>query len=188
MSADVVAAQPRHGALKVSVRPFEAGDIKGLASLVLQIQQVEFGFSITYADQPDLQDVDGFFRQGGGGFWIAVDGARVVGCVGLLDLGDAQGALRKMFVHADYRGGEFAIARRLLAVLLGHARAAGMRRLHLGTTEKFVAAHRFYEKSGFRRIAETELPGNFPRMTLDTRFYAIELPAPIAFPLAGTRL
>lgn len=158
-----------------TIRPFEADDAKGLADLVLGIQRHEFGIPLTLADQPDLGDVAGYFRHGRGGFWVAASGTSIVGCVGLVDLGDGKGALRKMFVHEDFRGGEPAVARRLLASLLGHARAAGIERIYLGTTEKFHAAHRFYEKTGFARIPASELPENFSRMAFDTRFYAIEL-------------
>jgi hypothetical protein len=43
---------------------------------------------------------------------------------------------------------------------------------HLGcTTAKFVAAHRFYEKSGFAAIPKTDLPAAFPVMSVDTKFY-----------------
>jgi RimJ/RimL family protein N-acetyltransferase len=41
----------------------------------------------------------------------------------------------------------------------------------LGTTERFHAAHRFYERNGFKRIAVIDLPATFPRMAVDTRFY-----------------
>jgi RimJ/RimL family protein N-acetyltransferase len=44
----------------------------------------------------------------------------------------------------------------------------------LGTTAAFLAAHRFYEKSGFRLVDEADLPETFPRMAVDTRFYVIE--------------
>jgi hypothetical protein len=43
--------------------------------------------------------------------------------------------------------------------------------VYLGTTEKFLAAHRFYERNGFQQIAANELPPSFPRMALDSRFY-----------------
>ena len=43
--------------------------------------------------------------------------------------------------------------------------------LYLGTTERLVAAHRFYEKNGFVQVAPESLPKAFPRMSLDTRFY-----------------
>jgi hypothetical protein len=43
--------------------------------------------------------------------------------------------------------------------------------VYLGTTEKFLAAHRFYERNGFQQIAADELPPSFPKMVQDTRFY-----------------
>jgi RimJ/RimL family protein N-acetyltransferase len=51
------------------------------------------------------------------------------------------------------------------------AEGKGLRELYLGTTEKFLAAHRFYEKNGFGRVGLESLPEAFPRMFLDTRFY-----------------
>ena len=166
-------AQPE--AVALTIRPFERSDANELADLVLGIQQNEFGIPISLADQPDLCDVAGYFQYGRGGFWVAASDSAIVGCAGLVDLGNRKGALRKMFVAADFRGGEFAVARRLLAALLAHARAAGIERIYLGTTEKFRAAHRFYEKNGFALIPDAELPENFSRMALDTRFYSIEL-------------
>jgi hypothetical protein len=46
-----------------------------------------------------------------------------------------------------------------------------VKEIYLGTTEKFLAAHRFYERNGFQQIAPSELPLKFPKMALDTRFY-----------------
>ena len=69
-------------AMSLEVRPYRDGDAEGLAALVLDIRQGKFGISITYADQPDPQDVAGFFRNRAGEFWVAVDGTDVVGCVG----------------------------------------------------------------------------------------------------------
>jgi hypothetical protein len=46
-----------------------------------------------------------------------------------------------------------------------------MRELYLGTTERFLAAHRFYEKNGFARVDPASLPKAFHRMSVDTRFH-----------------
>lgn len=46
-----------------------------------------------------------------------------------------------------------------------------VREIFLGTTAKFLAAHRFYEKNGFREIARSELPESFPIVSVDTKFY-----------------
>ncbi|HVN38503.1 MAG TPA: GNAT family N-acetyltransferase, partial [Myxococcota bacterium] len=38
-------------------------------------------------------------------------------------------------------------------------------------TSKFLAAHRFYAKNGFREIAKSDLPPSFPVMAVDDRFF-----------------
>lgn len=159
------------------VLPFTAGDIAGVRDLILGIQQGEFGFPITWEDQPDLHDIAGWYRHGAGEFWVAKDaGGRIVGTVGLKDIGGGAGALRKMFVAAPWRGIERGVAFSLVETLLAHARARGLATILLGTTEAFRAAHRFYEKCGFRRVDGATLPDAFPRMSGDTRFYRRDLP------------
>jgi N-acetylglutamate synthase-like GNAT family acetyltransferase len=143
----------------------------GVIDVILPIQQIEFGFAITVADQPDLLDIPGFYQQGSGNFWVALSDGELVGTIGLRDIGSHQTALRKMFVKASHRGKEHGVASRLLEQLISSAIDAGVRDLFLGTTEKFAAAHRFYEKNGFVQIAATTLPEAFPRMSVDTRFY-----------------
>lgn len=159
------------------VVPFVPGYAAGVASLIVPIQREEFGISITLADQPDLADIPGFYQRGAGNFWVALEAGEVVGTIALLDIGDAQGALRKMFVAPAFRGREHGTARALLDVLLDWSRSRGLREVFLGTTEKFLAAHRFYEKNGFREIARAELPPTFPVMAVDSKFYLRLLPA-----------
>jgi N-acetylglutamate synthase-like GNAT family acetyltransferase len=60
-------------------------------------------------------------------------------------------------------------------MLLAHAGTQGMRRIWLGTTDKFLAAHRFYDKHGFDQVMRQDLPAAFPVMAVDTRFYARRL-------------
>jgi N-acetylglutamate synthase-like GNAT family acetyltransferase len=64
-----------------------------------------------------------------------------------------------------------AVARRLLETLLAWCNQRGIRDVFLGTTARFLAAHRFYEKNGFRAIDRAALPQAFPVMTVDTKFY-----------------
>ncbi|WP_208248653.1 GNAT family N-acetyltransferase [Rhizobium sp. T1473] len=96
---------------------------------------------------------------------------QVVGTLGLKDIGNNQTALRKMFVAADVRGREHNVAARLLAELVGHAENQGIKEIFLGTTDKFLAAHRFYEKNGFTEVPKGDLPRSFPLMAVDTKFY-----------------
>lgn len=146
---------------------------EAVISLILPIQRDEFGIPITAEDQPDLVDIPVFYQKGAGNFWLALCGEQVVGTVALIDIGNKQGALRKMFVHPDYRGKLHRTAELLLSELLAWSKQHDMKDIYLGTTEKFLAAHRFYEKHGFTRIEKDLLPGAFPVMKVDTRFYML---------------
>jgi N-acetylglutamate synthase-like GNAT family acetyltransferase len=157
------------------VRDFATPDAAGVLDVILSIQREEFGFAITAADQPDLADVPGFYQTGQGGFWVAEHHGQVIGTIGLKDIGAGQGALRKMFVAAPFRGGALGVAAALLSRLLAEARRNGMTEVFLGTTDRFLAAHRFYEKNGFAALPKAALPDTFPLMAVDTRFYRIGL-------------
>ncbi|ALM85806.1 GNAT family N-acetyltransferase [Bordetella sp. N] len=171
------------GAVGIDVRRYRPADKQGVIDTILPIQREEFGIPITAEDQPDLATIEAFYQTGKGDFWVAVTGqdgsptaeGRVVGTIALKDIGDREAALRKMFVAAPYRGRDLGVAARLLAALLAAGRQRGLRRIFLGTTAKFLAAHRFYEKHGFTEVTPDALPASFPRMVVDTKFYVIEL-------------
>ena len=155
----------------IQIEPFAPQHADGVGVLIVGIQRDEFEIPITLEDQPDLQDIPAFYQQGAGNFWVALWNSQVVGTVALLDIGNRQAALRKMFVHAAYRGPGHRVSARLLETLLDRARSHCLKEVYLGTTEKLLAAHRFYERNGFQQITAAELPPTFPRMALDTRFY-----------------
>lgn len=163
--------------MTTTIVPFAPQHTDAVVALILPIQREEFGVPITLADQPDLLDVPGVYQRNAGGFWVALDDDAVVGTIALVDIGSGQGALRKMFVRASHRGAERGVARRLLATLVDHATAHRVRELFLGTTAPMHAAHRFYERNGFREIAAAALPPAFPRMAVDTKFYRRDLAA-----------
>ena len=94
----------------VQVRPFEPHDKQAVAAVILPIQQLEFGIPITFEVQSDLSDITGFYQWGNGNFWVVVANGKVVGTIGLLDIGNHEAALRKMFVAAAYRGREHGAA------------------------------------------------------------------------------
>lgn len=160
---------------RVEIAPFSPSFQEGVIDVILSIQRDEFAVSITVADQPDLLDIPNFYQQGGGNFWVALAEGDVVGTIALRDIGNHQGALRKMFVKPAYRGKDQGVARRLLDELVLSATSAGIRDLYLGTIDEFVAAHRFYERNGFVQVPAAALPKAFPLMGVDTRFYHREL-------------
>jgi GNAT superfamily N-acetyltransferase len=156
---------------EITVRPFEREDGAQVTPFVIGIQRGEFNVPITVEEQPDLVDPIGFFRHGAGNFWVATHGNRIAGTIGLLDIGDGTGVLRKMFVASEYRGARTGVAKRLLDTLIEWASAHDVREIYLGTGEVLRAAHRFCEKNGFEEIGAESLPAAFPRMAVDTKFY-----------------
>ncbi|QEN86118.1 GNAT family N-acetyltransferase [Labrys sp. KNU-23] len=165
----------------IRIRRFEPADRDRVLGVILPIQREEFGIEITAGDQPDLMRIDAFYQTGCGGFWVAEHEGAVIGTIGLKDIGlkdiglgqagRPQAALRKMFVATPYRGRPHGVASHLLDHLLAEARERGVGEIFLGTTAKFLAAHRFYEKNGFAEIARHDLPASFPVMAVDTKFY-----------------
>ncbi|MGJ7483972.1 GNAT family N-acetyltransferase [Variovorax sp. LT2P21] len=159
----------------IEIAPFSSTFQADVIDVILPIQREEFGFPSAIENQPDLLDIPNFYQSGAGGFWIALDGGRVVGTIALRDIGNLNGALRKMFVRATHRGKEYSVAGQLLGHLVDASKGR-LSNIFLGTTERYLAAHRFYEKNGFTRIPESALPATFPRVAASTRFYQLKVP------------
>jgi len=155
----------------IEIRPFSPVYEKQTIDLIVAIQRKEFDIPITADDQPDLKNISEYYQKGNGNFWVALHNDKVVGTVSLLDIGGNLMALRKMFVNRDYRGHEIGTAQKLLEISLNWAITRGIREIYLGTTPHFLAAHRFYEKNGFKEISKRDLPETFPIMKVDTKFY-----------------
>ncbi|MDF3072946.1 MAG: GCN5-related N-acetyltransferase [Alphaproteobacteria bacterium] len=167
--------------MTIRIESYAAHHRNSLIEMILEIQQDEFNLPITYGEQKDLHDISAAYRIGAGQFWVAQAPNtlpdHVVGSLGLHDMGTdgvgkRVGALRKMFVRKDFRGGgEQGAAALLLKTLEEHCRRHGIVALYLGTTEAFKAAHRFYQKRGYTPMSADDLPENFVRLAVDTRFY-----------------
>lgn len=146
-----------------------------VVDLILHIQQQEYNIPITKNDQSDLFTIEDFYQTGKGNFWVAVYDDKVVGTISLLDIGNNQVALRKMFVGKEYRGAKFKTATLLLNNAIEWAKENSIKTVYLGTTPQFLAAHRFYEKNGFASIGVKGLPENFPVLQVDKKFYKYSL-------------
>jgi N-acetylglutamate synthase-like GNAT family acetyltransferase len=156
---------------KVQIKEYQSQYQNQVIELVLGIQQNEFKVPITLDDQPDLLRVNEFYQQGNGNFWVALLDEKVVGTIALIDIGNRQATLRKMFVKPDFRGKALGTALLLLQTLLAWSRSKGIEEIYLGTMDRLQAAQQFYLKNGFIEILSDELPARFPRMAVDTRFF-----------------
>jgi N-acetylglutamate synthase-like GNAT family acetyltransferase len=155
----------------ISIKSYSSEYQEQVVDLILEIQQNEYHIPITKEDQPDLFKIEDFYQSGKGNFWVAIYEDRVVGTISLLYIGNNQTALRKMFVKKELRGKEFKTAKLLLDNAISWSEKQDVKEIFLGTTPQFLAAHRFYEKNGFRSINAEELPQNFPLLAVDKKFY-----------------
>lgn len=148
---------------------------QAVENLVLPIQQIEFGVPITREEQADLIDVQGVFQKGKGNFWVAIRDGQVVGTIGVVDIGSGQVALKKMFVHRDYRGKQHGISAALMNGAKEWCRRQSVTQIFLGTTAQMSAAHKFYERNGFVPVDVLQLPAAFPLVHVDSKFYRCDL-------------
>lgn len=162
-------------AKQIHILEFEDRFQQSIEDLVLPIQQAEFGVQITRDDQPDLVNIRSSFMRGTGNFWVAVCADKVVGSIGVFDIGQRQVALKKMFVHRDFRGKEHQIGASLMQTAKQWCRLQRVGQIFLGTTSQMKAAQRFYEKNGFVEVQTTQLPASFPIVHVDTKFYRCDI-------------
>ena len=158
----------------LTIRPLSNADSARAATLILSIQQGEFNVPITLADQPDLLDLETAYFNPGGHFWGAFADGELVGTIALLAPSNI-GVIRKMFVKPAFRGKQWGVAQQLFETLIAYAREKKMVALYLGTIHFLHAACRFYEKNGFKKIPQPDLPKAFPLMPVDDTFYQLPL-------------
>lgn len=159
----------------IEIAAYTDSCLEDIIDLILGIQQNEFGIPVKLEDQPDLKTIPKTYQSGKGNFWVALYQRRVIGTVGLIDIGNNMGVIRKMFVNAAFRGRDNGVSQRLMQTLTHWAREKGITQIYLGTVEILAASHRFYEKNGFVRIQKENLPAEFPAMKVDTIFYMLQL-------------
>ncbi len=64
---------------------------------------------------------------------------------------------------------------KIISQLIDWSVSKSVKEIYLGTSSKFLAAHKFYEKNQFVEVSKSMLPRNFPVMEVDTKFYKLNL-------------
>ncbi len=117
--------------------------------MVAVVQEVHREYGFTWEAEGyhrDLYTVESYYLATGGMFWVAMDGERVVGCVGVTIHGD-ECELHRLYLLSSYRGR--GLGRRLLETTIAFARERGCRRMIAWSDVKLPDAHRLYLKMGF---------------------------------------
>ncbi|MBS6628086.1 MAG: GNAT family N-acetyltransferase [Clostridiales bacterium] len=162
--------QSEHTQLRI--RTYTDSDRDEIIRLVLHCQNDGTRPPVTVSDQPELLHINEKYMESGGCFWVAMDGGRLAGCIGLIRRGE-NGILKKFFVYEPYRSAPHHLGRQLYETLLAFARENGVKTLYLDTPKNTHRAHRFYEKAGFQKIDQSELPFRYDFPYKDSDFFRL---------------
>lgn len=133
------------------LRPAEDADGPGLERLISTIF-ADYPNCIYEADEfPELAAPAQHYRARGGMLWVAEADGEVIGSLAAVPTAEpGVFELFKVYLARPARGQ--GLAPQLLENALAFARARGATRLRLWTDTRFVEGHRFYERTGFRRL------------------------------------
>ena len=132
----------------LAIRPFEAADAE--AFRVLNEAWITKLFHLEAKDREVLGDPVGKIIEPGGQIFVAVRDGEVIGCCGLIAMGEGAYELSKMAVAEQERGR--GAGRQLLEWIVGEMRRQGARRLYLETNSTLKNAIHLYQAVGFRHV------------------------------------
>lgn len=159
----------------IEIRMYEEEDKEEIIELVLYCQNDGTRPVVTVESQPELLRIKEVYLENGGAFWVARDGGKLAGCIGLVNCKNGIGILKKFFVYDLYRSAPHHLGRRLYGELLEFAKDRQMKKLLLDTPRNTERAHRFYEKAGFQKIEESELPVTYDHPYSECDFFILEI-------------
>lgn len=162
-------------ALSFRIQFFEAQHQSEVVDLIEHIQVGEFNIPIEEGQRKELQSISSSFQKDKGNYWVALFNGKVIGTIAVIDIGHKSFELRDVFLDKEYRGSQKGFAKKLLDTVLAWSKKHNVDTIYLGTTLAFRAAHRFYEKHGFREIARKDMPSYCQPMDCDEKFYQLDL-------------
>lgn len=159
--------------LKIEI--FNDIDEENIITLVLHCQNDGSRPLVDVEDQPELRCIRDTYINPGGCFWVAKDHEQLAGCIGLMNYGNGIAILKKFFVYEAYRGVPCHLGKKLYDVLMAFAQEHHFREIILDTPKNTERAHKFYEKAGFRKVSEKDLPVKYDYPYKDCDFFLLKL-------------
>lgn len=159
----------------ITISQFEDKYTQDVINIVLHFQNDGTRPIVSVDDQPDLLNIVGEYIDRGGNFWIAKDDEKLVGSIGIMPYSTEIAILKKFFVYENYQGKPYHIGRKLYNELLTFAKKRAYKEILLDTPHNTERAHKFYEKAGFQKVNEEDLPIQFSHPYKDCDFFLLKL-------------
>lgn len=134
------------------IRLYEKGDEPAICAVIRTIFD-EFGF--TWEDggyNSDTEDVQAFYVDAGGAFWVMEVDGKVVGTGGYMPEGEGVCELCRLYLAKEYRGR--GLGRRFYEYIVERCREAGFVKMEIWSDVKLTDAHKLYERSGAQFIGQ----------------------------------
>lgn len=144
-----------------SIRPYRPEDQRAVVDLFVRVNEglapadmkEAFADYITRSIEAEVGRIDQYYDAARGrGFWVATDGAPLLGNFGLEPAGDDAIEVRRMYVDFAFRGR--GIARAMLSHAEDWARAQGFGKIVLSTSSLQLPALALYQSAGFTLLRE----------------------------------
>ena len=130
----------------IKIAPYTEKYKSHVVQLVLDIYENEFNFK--GFERPDIYSISATYQNGDdSNFWVALDGEKLVGTVGLLKKTDKLCYIKRMVVKKEFR--RMGLGENLLKMALAFAKEHGFKTVYAGTVEENPNAIAFYMRHGF---------------------------------------
>jgi GNAT superfamily N-acetyltransferase len=145
---------------EIDIHPFSTDDAAAVRDLFIRVNRLLTPLNMTdafeaYIERSLREEIDrisAYYGDKQGGFWVALDGAHVVGMFGLERVDDTAMELRRMYVDPDQR--RRGVARKMLEYAEAECRRRNCRRLELSTSELQGEALSLYRRAGYQLVRE----------------------------------
>lgn len=138
----------------VFIRPYQPDDQPAFQQL--NETWIRHYFTLEPHDREQLEQPDVHVLPNGGQIFLAVAGSDVIGCVAIINMGDAGYELAKMAVAPTAQGK--GIGRLLGQAAIDYARQQGIARLWLESNRRLTPALSLYRSLGFVEVASIPTP------------------------------
>ncbi len=139
----------------ITIRRYAGGDEHAIKDLVLTIMNGEFGEAASAYPTDDIEDIGRAYGGLGEAFFVALDGNKIIGTVGIKKEDKRVALLRRLFVAAPYRNRQIGL--KLVDRALQFCHQVGYQEVVMKTTSRMERANKVCQKCGFVQRAKIDL-------------------------------